>query len=395
MPSVSTKQHNLMEAVAHNPGFAKKVGIPQKVGKHFHEADKMKGKKFAMGGPAAPGTQAGGPGAAMLMSGAPIPTGGLMPGFSGSMAGRGPGGPNALPGMRPPMMRPGMDRGRMHMKKGGHVKPNELKGKAKETKSIAAAEMKALKRGHAPKEVMEHEKAEHKAMGYKKGGHVETPKKGFAMAETKGGRKPPHSHKGEEGDTKLKGFGMGRGEGKGRKVTKAEKPKDETKTKGFAMKKGGHVKHHAKGGAAKAAHKPKPKGKINPAALAAMMGPPGGAPPMGGAPDMGGGAPPMGGGAPPMGGAPGMKKGGHISHHHHHHYAKGGHVKKEPESGPYMVRKVHKAAEKPHRKEDGVAQRGHTRGKEVRMASGGHVGSHPSRRADGVAERGHTTCKIR
>ena len=50
MPSVSKKQHNLMEAVAHNPGFAKKVGIPQKVGKHFHEADKMKRKKFDEGG---------------------------------------------------------------------------------------------------------------------------------------------------------------------------------------------------------------------------------------------------------------------------------------------------------------------------------------------------------
>jgi len=307
-----------MEAVAHNPGFAKKVGIPQKVGKHFHEADKK-------------------------------------------------------------------------LNKGGDVKhANQLEGKAKETKSIANEEMKALKRGHAPKKILEHEKAEHKAMGYKKGGKIETPKKGFAMAESKGGRKPPHSHKGEEGDTKLKGFGMGKGEGKGRKVTKAEKPKDETKTKGFAMKKGGHVKHHAKGGAAKAPHKPKPK--VDPAALAAMMGPPGGAPgPMSAGP---GGIPPGAGAPPAMGGAPGMKKGGHISHHHHHHYAKGGHVKKEPESGPHMVRKVHKAAEKPHRKEDGVAQRGHTRGKEVKMASGGHVGSHPSRRADGIAERGHTTCKI-
>jgi len=52
MPSVSKRQHRLMEAVAHNPGFAKKVGIPQKVGKHFHEAD-MKGKKrFSEGGSA-------------------------------------------------------------------------------------------------------------------------------------------------------------------------------------------------------------------------------------------------------------------------------------------------------------------------------------------------------
>lgn len=48
MPSSSKKQHNLMEAVAHNAAFAKKVGIPQKVGKDFVEADK--GKKFASGG---------------------------------------------------------------------------------------------------------------------------------------------------------------------------------------------------------------------------------------------------------------------------------------------------------------------------------------------------------
>lgn len=28
-----------MAAVAHDPGFAKKVGIPQKVGKEFNQAD--------------------------------------------------------------------------------------------------------------------------------------------------------------------------------------------------------------------------------------------------------------------------------------------------------------------------------------------------------------------
>jgi hypothetical protein len=48
MPSKSKKQHNLMEAVAHNAAFAKKVGIPQKVGKDFAAADK--GKKFKSGG---------------------------------------------------------------------------------------------------------------------------------------------------------------------------------------------------------------------------------------------------------------------------------------------------------------------------------------------------------
>ena len=48
MPSSSKKQHNFMAAIAHNPAFAKKVGIPQSVGKDFNEADK--GKKFGSGG---------------------------------------------------------------------------------------------------------------------------------------------------------------------------------------------------------------------------------------------------------------------------------------------------------------------------------------------------------
>jgi hypothetical protein len=44
MPSKSPAQHRLMEAVAHNPKFAKKVGIPTSVGKDFAAADKgMKG----------------------------------------------------------------------------------------------------------------------------------------------------------------------------------------------------------------------------------------------------------------------------------------------------------------------------------------------------------------
>lgn len=48
MPSSSAKQARLMAAVAHSPEFAKKVGIPQSVGKEFNQADK--GRKFAKGG---------------------------------------------------------------------------------------------------------------------------------------------------------------------------------------------------------------------------------------------------------------------------------------------------------------------------------------------------------
>ena len=47
MPSTSKKQRNFMAAVAHNPSFAKKVGVPQSVGKDFNDADKG---KFSKGG---------------------------------------------------------------------------------------------------------------------------------------------------------------------------------------------------------------------------------------------------------------------------------------------------------------------------------------------------------
>lgn len=42
MPTVSRKQHNLMEAVAHSAAVAKKAGVPQKVGREFAAADKAK-----------------------------------------------------------------------------------------------------------------------------------------------------------------------------------------------------------------------------------------------------------------------------------------------------------------------------------------------------------------
>ena len=48
MPSTSRKQHNLMALVANDPAAAKRLGIPQRVGKEFMEADK--GRKFAEGG---------------------------------------------------------------------------------------------------------------------------------------------------------------------------------------------------------------------------------------------------------------------------------------------------------------------------------------------------------
>lgn len=48
MPATSAKQKQFMDAAAHNPAFAKKVGIPVKVAKEFSKASK--GQTFKEGG---------------------------------------------------------------------------------------------------------------------------------------------------------------------------------------------------------------------------------------------------------------------------------------------------------------------------------------------------------
>jgi hypothetical protein len=48
MPATSLKQKKFMDAVAHNPAFAKKAGVPVKVAKEFSTAST--GQKFSTGG---------------------------------------------------------------------------------------------------------------------------------------------------------------------------------------------------------------------------------------------------------------------------------------------------------------------------------------------------------
>jgi hypothetical protein len=47
MPATSEKQKRFMDAAAHNPSFAKKVGVPQSVAKEF--SGKSKGMSFGKG----------------------------------------------------------------------------------------------------------------------------------------------------------------------------------------------------------------------------------------------------------------------------------------------------------------------------------------------------------
>ena len=48
MPASSAKQKKFFDAAAHNPAFAKKVGVPTKVAKEFSK--ESKGMKFKEGG---------------------------------------------------------------------------------------------------------------------------------------------------------------------------------------------------------------------------------------------------------------------------------------------------------------------------------------------------------
>jgi hypothetical protein len=45
MPSKTAKQRRTMAAAAHDAGFAKRMGIPQRVAKEFNRADAAKGKR--------------------------------------------------------------------------------------------------------------------------------------------------------------------------------------------------------------------------------------------------------------------------------------------------------------------------------------------------------------
>ena len=114
MPSTSKKQHNFMEAVAHNASFAKKVGVPQSVGQEFSKADK--GMKF-----------------------------------------KGEGRSRAdLQRVNKPETRQGKTE---LFSKGGEMK---------ESKAMVKKEVDFMKKKGAPKSMIKHEKAE--MMGMKKGG---------------------------------------------------------------------------------------------------------------------------------------------------------------------------------------------------------------------------------
>ena len=149
MPSVSKKQHNLMAAVANNPKFAKKVGIPKSVGEDFMEADK--GKKFRTGGSTNP---------AKGKFNKPKSNHGMM----------------QLPNVSLEKY--------VGKKEGGSLKGKEMK----ESKMMVKKEIGFMKKKVAPKSMIKHEMAE---AGMKNGGMASMKK--VATKAVKGHEKRMHS----------------------------------------------------------------------------------------------------------------------------------------------------------------------------------------------------------
>jgi hypothetical protein len=106
MPSSSAKQHKFMEAVAHNPSFAKKAGVPQSVGKEFSNADK--GKTFSRGGDMA---------------------GKMNPGFMAMIAKKKAGAKAAMPMKKGGAAKKMMGGGMAYAKGGGIESKGKTKGK--------------------------------------------------------------------------------------------------------------------------------------------------------------------------------------------------------------------------------------------------------------------------
>jgi hypothetical protein len=129
-----------MAAVANNPKFAKKVGVPKSVGEEFMKADK--GRKFRQGGALKETDAETNPGLAKL----------------------------------PTDVRNKMG----YMKKGGDVE---------ESKAMVKKEIGFMKKSGAPKSMIKHEMAE--AKGMKKGGMAEC--KTVAKKEVKSHEKRMHS----------------------------------------------------------------------------------------------------------------------------------------------------------------------------------------------------------
>jgi len=159
-----------MAMVAHDPKAAKRLGIPQSVGKDFSEADK--GRKFGRGGFTSDKAKINKQNTRHGKLDMPFAS-------LNKFAGMAKGGD-----VKKEMKAAGIFAKAGEKKLAAHER-REAAGKEKDTPAIAKKEMSVLKRAKAPKDVMDYESSEHASMGMKKGGSVKKYAKGGGI-ESKG-----------------------------------------------------------------------------------------------------------------------------------------------------------------------------------------------------------------
>jgi hypothetical protein len=137
MPSISKAQHNFMAAVAHNPSFAKKAGVPQSVGQDFNKADK--GKTFKQGGDMASKMNPGFMAMMAKKKAAAAPMGGMKKGGMSMAAFEKSGKDVEKKGMKEGSKADmAMDKKQMMMKKGGMTKKMATGGFVRAADGIAS-----------------------------------------------------------------------------------------------------------------------------------------------------------------------------------------------------------------------------------------------------------------
>lgn len=182
-----------MAAVAKNPKFAKKVGIPQSVGQDFLEADR--GKSFRKGGVSNP---------KQAMMNRPKTNHGMMQMPNYSLARY------------------------VGKKEGGSLKGIEMK----ESKAMMKKEVEFMKKKGAPKSMIKHEMAEAKGMSY--GGKVKKMAAGGMTTMKKVADKAVKGH--EKRMHKMASGGLSAGH----KSADGVATKGKTKARQITMRKGGY-----------------------------------------------------------------------------------------------------------------------------------------------------------
>ena len=213
MPAKSAKQLKLMQAVANNPKFAKKVNIPQSVGKEYSKESKMYNKKMMNGGKVKKMKEGGkveGPAKSAKYA---------------AMKGAAFGSPEVRKKLKEEIITAAKKvKSKLGMKKGGKVKRNTSKMNSLEELGRVDAEKAYTKKGKRNLKSEKKRVVSEVKRGYKKGGMIDKEGRALALART-GGSNAPMNAKGKMADARGRAMKAG-GKVSGKSSSSASKRAD-------------------------------------------------------------------------------------------------------------------------------------------------------------------------